>query len=313
MVSQIVVPMDGSEFAERALPMAAGLARKWGAPLALVRVHVPAVPVEYRGEVSSLDWWFEEAKRAELAYLQRHAAAVSARTGTEVRPQLLTGAVVRSLADFLQGEPESLVVMTTHGWGGANRAWLGSVSDGLVRQSTTPVLLIQPGELPDPYAWDWEGFSHVLVPLDGSGRAESVLDLAVSLGGAGAKYTLVRVSHAPIAATRLPGLDSRTHLRRVEDHAAEATEYVEAVAARLRREVPAVATEVMVETPTAQGILRYAEAANVDLIVMATRGRSGWARFAVASVADRIARGAAVPVVLAGPRVRARDAEAAAT
>jgi nucleotide-binding universal stress UspA family protein len=71
MVRQIVVPMDGSELAERALPLAAGLARRWSAPLALVRVHIPVVPLEYRGEVSALDWWLEETRRAELAYLRR--------------------------------------------------------------------------------------------------------------------------------------------------------------------------------------------------------------------------------------------------
>src|SRR5690606_3047039 len=136
----------------------------------------------------------------------------------------------------------------------------------------------------------------VLVPVDGSALSERVLGPAFALCGAGAGYTLLRVLDLDASpAARLPDPMRAADFVARERTAAE--QALAEAAARLENLGATVETVVAEGGPAGATILAKADELGADLIALATRGRGGWARLALGSVADKVIRGARVPVL----------------
>jgi nucleotide-binding universal stress UspA family protein len=227
-----------------------------------------------------------------------------------VTPLVLEGAVTETLCDYTRTSGNDLVVLSTHGRGPLARFWLGSVADELVRRLPMPILAVRPQEEPaePPKA---APFRHILIPLDGSPLAEEIIEPALALGMLGeAEYTLLRF----ISPTILGGVSfsdmggmlvDETLLRRLEEaHEAarrEAETYLQRTAARLRERTSRVHTHVHDSEQPALAILAQAREVKADLIAIATHGRGGLNRLLLGSVADKVLRGASVPVLLDHP------------
>ena len=136
MYRTILVPLDGSAFAEHALPTAAHLAAGAKAPLLLARVHHPPSRLGAT--------WDEFFRNEEKAYLERIAVRVTQAQPIDVETALLDGDVVEAIRERAEQRADCLIVMSTNGRTGLSRAWLGSVADGVLRQSTRPVLALRP-------------------------------------------------------------------------------------------------------------------------------------------------------------------------
>jgi nucleotide-binding universal stress UspA family protein len=140
---RLMVPLDGSPLAETALPPAVELAAATDATMLLVRaepfVATMWVPEYALGEGAKLEQPVAATADAYLA--ETKCRCIPA--GTQANAVLLRGAPARELVDVVTRERVDLVVMTTHGRGGARRLILGSVADRLIR-SGVPVLLIRP-------------------------------------------------------------------------------------------------------------------------------------------------------------------------
>ena len=307
MSPSIVVPLDGSAFGKRALPAALALARRSSAPVHLVHVHERSyeeTPGAYAGVGQGYDpRLYEELRQAMRTDLIALAAQLTRETSLPVDAEFLDGPVVPTLHRYLADRRPGLVVMMTHGRGGLSRAWLGSVAVGLIHHSPVPVLLVRsgaewPGNLIEPL------FRRVLVPLDGSAMAEEVLNHLVSLGTSDATgYTLLTVVvQQPLLDSPAPGdlsLSGRSDVERQRD---AALAYLNTVAEGLRQRGAAqVDTLVAVRPRAAEGILDEAEAQQADLIALATHGRGAVGRFFLGSVADKVVRGASVPVLVYRP------------
>jgi nucleotide-binding universal stress UspA family protein len=139
----IIVPLDGSELAERALPLAEGLAQMFGNPLVLVRTverpPVASISLDYPGVVVGAESWaIEETKH----YLQRKQEEVAQR-GLRVTTESSTGAPAWFIEECVQAHHAGLVVMASHGRGGLGRLLLGSVAQSVLRDGEVPVLLMR--------------------------------------------------------------------------------------------------------------------------------------------------------------------------
>lgn len=303
MSAPILVPLDGSAFAEQALPVATALAARRDAPLHLVSVYQPFVPIE---ATRAYDRRLDDERREELrGQLQARAESLAAAVPGGVTHADLEHTDVAA-AIIAEGERvgASLVVAATHGRGGLQRAWLGSVADALIRRAPMPVLLVRPREeegteAPAPTA----PFRRVLLPLDGSERAEQAIAPALSLAATeGAKVRLLRVVKVP--PTRVdPEQTFWTPLERdaIEEQRAAAMTYLEDVR---RTKVPAsvdVDTSVVLHSSPATAIVTQAEAWGADLIAMSTRGLGGLERLVAGSVADKVYRAASVPTLVVRP------------
>lgn len=138
-------------------------------------------------------------------------------------------------------------------------------------------------------------YKRILVPLDGSPLAEQALPHAVAQADRfGAEIILLKVLD-PLPD---PVFSSPAALRTAERASAElAIDYLQRTAAQLREQGAAVQVSTVDGKPYLQ-IVSFADKQHIDMIVMSTRGHSGFSRWLLGSVADRVVRGATVPVLL---------------
>jgi nucleotide-binding universal stress UspA family protein len=310
MYRSVLVPLDGSSFGEQALPLAAGIARRAKAALQLVHVATP-LDVAYAEALLVPDPELEYAlEKRQRGYLEQTAKRAESFAQLPVSTVLLRGEVASSIQLHAVGEKVDLVVMTTHGRGALARFWLGSVADELVRHLTIPILLVRPQE-GEPI-WQHEPVpKHILLPLDGTPLAEQILEPAIALGGlTGAEYTLLRAIKPVLPTGPLPGGESLgeraekllTRIQATHERLArEAHGYLEQVARRLRACGLRVQTRVLVEEQPGRAILVTIAPAAIDLIALATHGRRSLSRWVLGSVADKVIRGSAVPVLVQRP------------
>ncbi len=325
MPAPIIVPLDGSAFAARALPTAATLARRRGAPLHLLSVHTPLATALVQPTAPAYDPTFDREQRAAVgAAIARLADRLQAELGVPATTQVRTGDPAEAIADEAERLGAPLVVMTTHGRGGFVRAWLGSVADALVRRGGVPVLLVRPeaaGDrdvdeaaevadftgVADPAAFDLAGtprLAHVLVPLDGSRLAEQILEPALALGAPGElRVTLLRVAPAPPSAMPLDETLVTEHERSAMRAGREEAEaYLAGMAERVRAAGYAVEPVVVADHDPARAILREARTRGAELVALSTNARSGLARLRLGSVADKLVRAGSCPTLVLRPR-----------
>ena len=299
----VLLPLDGSPFAEQAIPWAAAIARKARARLRLALVHQipPSPPLDESS--ARLYTRIELAlRKSEREYLRRVAARIKGSGATQLATATLSGPPAAALADYAREVGVDLVVMTTHGRGGLQRAWLGSVADQLVSSLEIPVLLIRPHEgeaaLPEP------GLEEILVPLDGSRRAEAALPTALGVATLfGARLALIHAVEPVAMVVDVPmsfpqALDQElTSLRR-----REAQDYLDDVAERVSASGIETRASAILAASALDGIQAAAKRPAVGMIALATQGHGGLRRLVLGSVADKLVRTGESPVLVTRPR-----------
>lgn len=300
MRDAIMVPLDGTRFAEAALPAALHLARRDDRPIMLVTVWQPTLPLYDTGWLKQ---WESESSAQRYVYMAGIRHKVEEASGKPVSVEYLEGRPGDLLPPLPAAKGVSLVVMATHGRGAVARASLGSVADQMVRKGTAPVVLVRPDEAePEVEIKPAGPFRRILVPLDGSEVSEKALQKSMLIGAESAEITLLRVLAFPlpfVATDAGIAVPVNPEVVRAEKEAAQA--YLDRVAERLASWNCKVTTRVLEEASPWTGVLAFAEANHFDLIAMATHGRGGAARVLLGSVADRVIRSATVPVMLFHP------------
>jgi nucleotide-binding universal stress UspA family protein len=292
MSRRILVPLDGSPFAERALTLAVPLALQQGATLVLtMAAPLPPRPSD-TGVPSVGDSVHEHDVRDHLRQqLERTARRVATREGVTTATQFREGPIVDELEAAIADVGAELVVMATHGRGGVSRLWLGSVTDALLRRSPVPMLVTRSAR-----KWtltsDGEAFfPRVLVAVDGSPMSEAAFGATLAqIGESTGEFVLIRVEDAPIAAVSSTWI-SEASLRVKEG-------YLEPLADRYRTAQRRITTRAIVHHDAARAILETAKAEHAFAIALGTHGRTGVRRAALGSVADKVIRGSAVPVLV---------------
>lgn len=284
----ILVPLDRSERAERALPVAERLAAAFGSTLLLVQVSEPvATAWDFPGQAVAPHVYNELARiedELRTEYLERVASEVRGR-GLNVATHGMRGSPAPMLLDYAEAERVDLIVMASHGYGGVERFAFGSVTDRLLRHGKAPVLVVRPWGDEKRYL----SLSRAIVPLDGSATAEVALSMAKLLAGDPLhKVTLLRVVDPD-----MPSGESEA-----------ARSYLHTVRERLTAELEGhgcAADDLVLYGRVADQILDRAND-EYDLVILATHGRTGAARWALGSVADRVLRGAHTPLLLVHAR-----------
>jgi nucleotide-binding universal stress UspA family protein len=301
MFRSIVVPLDGSAYVEQSLPLALGLARKGGATLHLVRVHglyaledpkygwLPYDPV--------LDKQYAEQ---ELAYLDEVAQRVSQNCPLAMTSTVMNGVVADGILTHAHSNTADLIVMTTHGRGSLSRAFLGSVADELVRRVATPVLVVRPREI-HAGNLDVAEVRQVLVAVDPSPLSEQILQPVLALGRAtGAAITLLHVLGSSWHHGAGPPSALGAGLTHEEQHAEEALAYLQGLAAKLATHGLEVRPQLVRGHHAASSIIEES-AKGYDVVALTTHGRGGVQRLLLGSVADKVVRGASIPVLVHCP------------
>jgi len=309
MYRKILVPLDGSTFAEHSLPLALALARRGHAALHLVTVSTPLTQAYIEGVyVGPADLEAEVNARYQ-AYLNAIADRLHERTDAPITSEVVNGEVAASLCEIAASGKVDLVVMATHGRSPMGRFWLGSVADDMMRHVNLPLLLVRPGE-EAPTLEAEPDLSRVVVSLDGTEAAEQILEPAVALAELipQTEIVLFRAVRQVVPDDVEPEMmeaeprNLRAEVVRMQEQLfREADEYLTGIAHSLEARGLKVRTHVVAEDRPALGILNEAEGEHAGLIALETHGRGGLARLFFGSTADKVVRGAHVPVLVHRP------------
>lgn len=288
MFKKILVPLDGSELAEWALPTALKLAQAVQGEVILLRSTIP-VYTTMPAIANEYDWvWPEYAReqmRTEAREYLEEIKESHALPEVSIQTMNVEGDAASMIVDTAVDQAVDLIVMSTHGWSGFKRWMLGSVTEHVLHTGCCPVLAIRSSN----------PIGRVAVTLDGSELAEEAIEPALALASAlkvGVKF--LRVSE-PLPVGSEPSMQfewdvSQEMAYRIgQDHRKEAETYLHEVVRRVDRYNVDVQSSV-VEGQAEEKILEFAKLHGIDLIAMSTHGRSGLRRWLFGSVTAKIMR-----------------------
>lgn len=292
-IRRVLFPTDFSDGALRAFPQAVYLANWHDAELHIVHVTVPSGGPNKTLPVSqgTLGQWLKtsgvERKKSSWADLDRL---------TIVQKRIESGVPAEQLVGYVDDEDIDLVVMGTHGRRGLRRTMLGSVTEEVVRKASCPVLTVRTEAAEAP----GRTVRRILVPIDFSAASETAVQYANEIAQTyGAELHLLHVVEevvypAPygVEPARLPTQEIVSRVEKtLGDMAREGIGY----------EHVQISATVGYAPST---ILDYVEENDVDLIVIATHGRTGLDRMLLGSVAERVIRRSSAPVFVVKPEAK---------
>ena len=302
MYSKILVPLDGSKLSEGILRYVRSLARGLNVPVELLFVNDEAVrATPYQPPIRGREYLLEIAASFPDAGEIKCTVHPSDDTEAPEDP-------ARTIVDFVAAQPETLITMATHGRSGAQRWVLGSVAEKVLHAAANHLLLVRPGE--DNSSGEAR-LKTVVVPLDGSALAETVLpvvsDLAIRLK---LEVLLLRVlphlyfqapdAFLPVFGTNLgTGPEIWAHAR------SEANEYLSAKMEQLRAAGISNLSSLVIDGSAggaAAEIIDLARRTSENIVAMSTRGASGVGRWLIGNVTDRVVRYSSDPVLVIRPR-----------
>ncbi len=298
MYKKLLIPLDGSSLAERALHCAVRLADLLDAKLLLLRVAELAPHIKHTQEteveaVTAAEEYLEEVRRVIVSMEGSFAPA---------RIELFTsfGKPEQQIVEIARREKADMLVMTTHGRTGFFRLVLGSISAGVIHNCHLPIVLISPlvpesSELLEEALLETTTLSEdkktrrLLVTVDGTLKSEAVLEPATTL----AKQMGGEIILLTVANPRIPfvPLDNDKEVRE------ENVNYLEDLAQEVIAEGINCVKEVRLGNPVDE-IVDYAHRSHVCMLVMATHARAGLGQMLLGSVATEVVRRSNLPVLM---------------
>lgn len=320
MFERIIVPLDGTEQAERAVPVAARIALATGGTLIFVSVALPEY--EYGAYAASRavvphpessEAALERASMYLHEVLHRYAKELA---GIETAMEVTSGTAALSIFKEADEQHADLIVLCSQGETGFKRWVLGSVAQQAVRHSPVPVLVLNAHGAFPPFS-DKEHPLRVLLPLDGSSLSEEALEptirfIAALVGPAQAALHLVRVIDMPLPYSKARAY-SHVDKMMQEEEEQKARDYLHDLMDRILIHVPAglqltVTSSIIVSMDVTKAICAEAEpdqeeqqAEPYDLVALATHGRGGLQRLLMGSVTEHLLGTIKVPMLIVRP------------
>lgn len=290
----ILVPLDGSETAERVLPYAMALADALHTHLTLITV--------WEGTDSEIGSTFpaiaQEIGQSAQQHFEEYLGSIRQRLGggEQIRTIVRPGDAGEEILKAADEVDARVIAIATHGRSGIGRWLYGSTAGHLMRHAGVPVLSVGPHAL--ARSTHGVALKHVMVPLDGGELSEAAIPAAVLVASAlKAKLSLVRAVNWAVQSYPYSLPDA--YIPQVDDELEKgAKEYLRRQEAALKGKVDVGA--FVARGAVAEGLMDFVEKESVDLVVMTTHARSGIVRAALGSTADRVLQGQA-PVLLIRP------------
>jgi nucleotide-binding universal stress UspA family protein len=297
MYTRMLIPLDGSKLAENVLPYARALAGALDLRIELLSVVdlMDFARTTHAGHVRDFDPIIEAAVREGEQYLEGVARSFTGRKVTCVVEQ---GQADQIIIEKAAGDKETLIGMATRGRSGIHRWLMGSVAEKVLRGATNPLLLVRGDE--EGKSDGAATLKSIVVPLDGSRLAETVLPRAVDLAKKlGLEIVLTRAYQIPLSAyggadtAFIPNNEGLLTLVREEAGA-----YLETKVNELHQNGVEKVSSILLVGSGADEIIDLARGTPDNLIAMCTHGRSGVKRWALGSVTEKVVRHSGDPVLV---------------
>jgi nucleotide-binding universal stress UspA family protein len=292
----MLIPLDGSKTAENVLPYGRILARTFQIPVELMEVlDIAGMASHVAAEKARrLDTVVTEGERSSEQYLKKIANSFS---GVNVRCTVERGRPEDVIVEKAAADKTTLIAMATHGRSGMSRWLLGSIAEKVLRATTNPLLLVRANE--EALTEGEAVLRSIIVPLDGSELAESVLPTAVKLARLlNVGMVLFRAYELPASAyygreNYLPNYEELKN--RVKE---QAQDYLDKRIEAIKAEGVQRVSSVLIEGSGPNEIIDYARKTPNALITMCTHGRSGVKRWVLGSVTEKVVRHSGDPVLV---------------
>jgi nucleotide-binding universal stress UspA family protein len=284
MWKKILVPLDGSDLAELALPYAEELANAFKSEVILIHVSEPSE---------------SHYKHMHELYVKEVADRIKERF-KKVSQVVVSGKPADEIISYADKNKVGLIIMTSHGRSGILSWATGSIASKLLQAATMPVLLVRAAK-PKRKVTREVLLNRILLPLDGSEAGEAAVSYIGEL-----------MSHLESEVTLLGVVSSGQHIRSVggldyisyppeqmEMFQKEAREYLDKVYRHLKRRKGTVRVAIeVVEGDVGQEIIKFAEGKGVDLIAVSSHGHSGIEKWVFGSIANKVVQGSKAPVLV---------------
>lgn len=213
MFNRILIPLDGSSLAERAIPHAEQFARIFDASIVLLRVLEATSHFENPDPIDPLSWQIRKVEadmymRGIASRIREHLHIPEAIDGDETTPDnrveyaIREGRTAESIIDFAHNENIDLLVISSHGSGGLSRWNMSSIIQKVIDLVYLPLLIVRSHDLQEEQN-DRIHYRNLLLPIDSSRRAECALSAAILLAQ-GEKL----MEHADEVEVALPGIET---------------------------------------------------------------------------------------------------------
>jgi nucleotide-binding universal stress UspA family protein len=292
---KLLVPLDGSSLATVVLPHVMALAESEGKRITLLHVIDPATSA--MTAVNPIEWHLRRTEAQ--AYVDEVAGQLSNHVAATVETVVLEGRAADQIVAYAQQGDCDLTVLSSHGQSGLTDWSLSSVTNKVIDRVAGSVQLVRADAAEQAGShWAPTGYKRILVPLDGSLRAEYVLPYAKTLSQRhGAELVLVHVVAQPEMIQRTPPSSEQQALMEqlVEQKYAQATTYLETIQNRL--DVPATA-HVLGGANISAELNDFAAREAIDLVMITAHGTSGLAQRPYGSLASSLLAYGVLPVIV---------------
>jgi nucleotide-binding universal stress UspA family protein len=278
--TRILITLDGSKLAERALPHALHIANVFRSKVFLLQVLEPGGKHDETAPIDPLSWQIQKAEsELYLKSLQNETQKIY----PQVEYQILEGKTSEAILRFAQSHDIDLLVMSSHGKSGLSRWNISNVVQKVVSKAYLPVLIVrayQPAvELDEPFV-----YKKIMLPVDCSKRAECALPAAIAIAEAnGAQVVLVNVLRRPEIPFSVT--DTAELIQLADKFMFLSREAAEVYMQELRSRFPVRSSNRIVESSSVpQAIHDLADEEEADLLVFCAHGQTGPVKWPYGSV-----------------------------
>ncbi len=305
-IRRVAVCLDRSPIADRILPHAIAVARALDAELTVLHVVEPFRPSELLAPADAFDW---EVRRAEARRYLELIAARHRSAGFRLGAELIEGRAAEQIRDWVRSHEVDLTVLCSHGASGRTEWSLASTAVKLIEGLPGSLMLVPAWSVQQPPN---EGLTYerIVVPLDGSPRAETALPLAIPLAKQhAADLVLAHVVPTP-ELTRVGPLapeDIELERKLLERNERVGRGYLERLRSRVSERGLRVQTALARDRDIRGELLRIIERTRADLVVLSAHGYGGRTELALGSAATHLAEHGTTPLLIVREDVRGHE------
>jgi nucleotide-binding universal stress UspA family protein len=301
MFDSILVPLDGSQLAECVLPHITAIAHSFDAKVTLLRVLEKNQPGTSVQLFDLLNWQINKTEAA--LSLEKTKARLLA-SGLRARTAVLEGLVAEEITEYAQNQGMKLIILSSHGRSGLTQWGISSTTQKIILSAPTSVLIVraqhQEGTLPGKSSKS-PLYQRILVPLDGSQRAENVLTVITQLAHKNkSQIDIVQVVQTPEMARQMPPVPEDVVLsnRVVTRNRDEAGRYLDQLKSRSYLEGVTVQTHLITSDNAAAELHRMVEQQDIDMVTLGAHGYSGNSQWPYGSMVNNFIMYGKVPLLI---------------
>jgi nucleotide-binding universal stress UspA family protein len=292
MFDPILVPLDGSPLAECVLPHAVAMSRAFDAKIVLLHVLEKNRTGASAQLFDLLNWQINKTE-AKL-YLERIGDRLR-KSDLRTEAIVLEGPVAESITEFAQSQGMKLVILSSHGQSGLKKWGISSVTHKIILSAPTSVLIARAPQVKE------QPYGRILVPLDGSWRAENVLPMVTSLARIHkSQIQIVHVVKTPEMARHMPPVQEDIELSRriVARNREEALHYLDQVQLRSPLAGVEIKAHLIVSNNTTIALHELVDREQIDMVVLSAHGYSGNNQWPYGSIVNNFVIYGKVPLLI---------------